>query len=132
MTIFTGELYPFQVEGVAFLTGRRRRLLADDVGLGKTVQIAAAIGQLWDVELSRDSGLRVLYVTAANLVGQTVAELQARLPSLTVVGSIGHRPLRPLSLGHLPDVLVTSHEFVHSQLTLVMSRAPRLVVVDEA
>ncbi len=52
MTRFTGSLHPFQIEGVRFPTTANRRLLADDVGLGKTIQIAAAIGALWDPELS--------------------------------------------------------------------------------
>jgi SNF2 family DNA or RNA helicase len=37
------SLYPFQREGVRFLTGRRAALLADDMGTGKTVQTLAAI-----------------------------------------------------------------------------------------
>ncbi len=36
------RLYPYQVEGVAFLAGRGRALLADDMGLGKTLQAIAA------------------------------------------------------------------------------------------
>ncbi|MGA1199598.1 MAG: SNF2-related protein [Candidatus Latescibacterota bacterium] len=30
-------LFPHQVEGVAFLLGRRRAILADDMGTGKTL-----------------------------------------------------------------------------------------------
>ena len=37
-------LYPHQVEGLAFLLGRRRAILADDMGLGKS--IAAALGSV--------------------------------------------------------------------------------------
>ena len=36
-------LYPFQVEGVEFLASGTRRLLADDQGTGKTVQVLAAL-----------------------------------------------------------------------------------------
>ena len=32
-------LYPHQVEGLAFLLGRRRAILADDMGLGKPVKV---------------------------------------------------------------------------------------------
>jgi SNF2 family DNA or RNA helicase len=31
------SLYPHQVEGVAFLLGRRRSLLTDDMGLGSAL-----------------------------------------------------------------------------------------------
>jgi SWI/SNF-related matrix-associated actin-dependent regulator of chromatin subfamily A-like protein 1 len=36
-------LYPHQVEGVAFLLGRHRAILADDMGLGKTRQAIVAL-----------------------------------------------------------------------------------------
>ena len=36
-------LYPHQIEGVAFLLGRQRALLADDMGLGKTRQSVIAM-----------------------------------------------------------------------------------------
>ena len=36
-------LYPHQIEGVAFLLGRQRSILADDMGLGKTRQSAIAM-----------------------------------------------------------------------------------------
>ncbi len=36
-------LYPHQVEGIAFLLGRSRSILADDMGLGKTRQSALAM-----------------------------------------------------------------------------------------
>ena len=38
-----GGLFPHQVEGVAFLLGRSRAILADDMGLGKTRQALAAL-----------------------------------------------------------------------------------------
>src|SRR5919106_1002149 len=36
-------LFPHQVEGVAFLLGRTRAILADDMGLGKTRQAIVAL-----------------------------------------------------------------------------------------
>ena len=40
------ELYPFQKEGVKFLTSRRSALLADVPGLGKTVQALKAVERI--------------------------------------------------------------------------------------
>jgi SNF2 family DNA or RNA helicase len=37
------SLYPHQIEGIAFLLGRRRSLLTDDMGLGKTRQSIIAM-----------------------------------------------------------------------------------------
>jgi SNF2 family DNA or RNA helicase len=122
-----GHLHPFQASGVRFLVERKRSLLADDVGLGKTVQIAAAIGQLWECELSRSPGIAVLYVTTAALVEQTTAELRQRLPSLSVT-AVGGRA----NTGQPANVLVISHEFAHANPALIRSHEPYLVVVDEA
>ena len=36
-------LFPHQIEGVAFLLGRTRAILADDMGLGKTRQAIVAL-----------------------------------------------------------------------------------------
>ena len=38
------QLFPYQEEGVAFLTSRFHALLGDDMGLGKTIQVIAS----WD------------------------------------------------------------------------------------
>jgi len=40
------ELFPYQLEGVNFLTKRKRALLADDMGLGKTPQAICAAKEL--------------------------------------------------------------------------------------
>ncbi len=39
-------LFPHQIEGVAFLLGRRRAILADDMGLGKSRQAIVALRHL--------------------------------------------------------------------------------------
>lgn len=40
------ELFPYQREGVALLTERRRQILGDEMGLGKTIQALYAIDNL--------------------------------------------------------------------------------------
>lgn len=42
----TMKLYPFQEEGVRFLTDRSRAYLADEMGLGKTAQVIVAAGEV--------------------------------------------------------------------------------------
>src|SRR5262245_18411936 len=39
-------LFPHQIEGVAFLLGRTRAILADDMGLGKTRQAVVSLRHL--------------------------------------------------------------------------------------
>ncbi len=111
MSTFVGELLPHQEAGLAFLLTQPRCILADEVGLGKTVEAAAPIGALADsgdlrrpalpAELyTRAPGrtlppLPVLWITAAGLVAQTVAELRRFLPLLAVepvvTGTVGDK-----------------------------------------
>jgi len=69
---FRGELYPFQKKGVGFLVTRKSCLLADELGLGKTVQSIAASLEL------RNRGLasRVLIFCPKTLIRQWHAEIR--------------------------------------------------------
>ena len=159
MSTFAGKLLPHQLAGLEFLLAEPRAVLADEVGLGKTVQAAALIGALADAgELRRPAPpaepvswgkrprslppLPVLWVTAAGLVAQTVAELRRFLPALGVVpvltGTVGDRADRERMEAFLrehpdgPDVIVTTHALAESRQKHYEAMDPGLVVVDEA
>lgn len=70
-------LLPYQLEpAIAMVSGRSCRfLLADSVGLGKTIQAGLVIAEL----LARDRDARVLIVTPAGLRDQWREELRERL-----------------------------------------------------
>jgi superfamily II DNA or RNA helicase len=68
-------IYAFQLEpALAMLAGRRRILIADDVGLGKTIQAALMIAET----LERCTDARVLVIAPASLVAQWSGELHDR------------------------------------------------------
>lgn len=156
---FRGELLPHQREGLEFLLAQPRCVLADEVGLGKTVQVAALIGALADSgQLRRptpapeDLGYRssvrmlpplpVLWITSAGLVQQAVSELERFLPGLAVVpvlsGLTGNRTDRERMVKLLedhpngPDVIVTTHALADSRRQPFEDLRPVVVVVDEA
>ena len=66
-------LYPHQLEGVAFLLGRRRALLTDDMGLGKTRQSIIALTE------ASERG-PYLVVCPASLKRNWVREIEIVLP----------------------------------------------------
>lgn len=67
------DLYPYQEEGVTFLTSRRRALLADEPGLGKTVQTIRA---------AQKAGMhRILVICPKTAVPNWFAEFEKWWPS---------------------------------------------------
>lgn len=141
---FRGDLQPHQAEGVHWLLQRPRALLADDVGLGKTVQALALIGTLFETDQLPHAGrnrlCRVLWLTDATLVEQTMAEVETFLPNFTVLGSTdpamasGGRAqqLRKRSFPSGVDILVMSYEQAHSRRQWLEQFSPSMLVLDEA
>lgn len=97
------DVLPYQLEpALAILNGARRVLLADEVGLGKTVQAGLVLAEL----LRRNPQTRALVLAPAGLGDQWVAELadrfdircsiadRARLDALARMGAHGDNPWR--------------------------------------
>src|SRR6185437_9343895 len=123
-------LYPYQVEGVAFLASRGRALRADEMGLGKTAQAIAAM-----VRLMRKEGVRrTLIVCPASLKRQWQREIP-RFTDLVPSGVAvvdGPREERRQRYQDPPAILVTSYELARADEAYLVALAPDLVVVDEA
>jgi superfamily II DNA or RNA helicase len=124
------KLYPYQVEGVAFLASRGRALLADEMGLGKTAQAIAALAQL----TRRGEVRRTLIVCPASLKHQWLREIRqfTNLGEDDVVVVSGGREERRARYAEAPAVLVTSYELARTDEREILDLAPDLVVLDEA
>ncbi|HET9595370.1 MAG TPA: SNF2-related protein, partial [Anaeromyxobacteraceae bacterium] len=124
------KLYPYQVDGVAFLASRGRALLADEMGLGKTVQAIAALRHL----ARRGEVARTLIVCPASLKHQWIREIRQFTgmgeDEIALVG--GTREQRLARYADAPAVLVTSYELVRADERELAALAPDLLVLDEA
>ena len=131
------DILPHQLEPVmAMLSGRTRVLVADDVGLGKTVQAGLVIAEL----LRRDLASRVLVLVPGPLRDQWTDELTLRfgltclagdrvgLDDLARAGAVGDNPWRRSGVWLAsPDFLKQPH------VTGALPVDPwDLVVIDEA
>lgn len=90
MTIFQGDLRPYQQDGVQWLLrrmkGRVGALLADDMGLGKTVEVIAALSRLQE---ENQFGGPVLIVAPLSVVGNWEREFHRFNPTLTIGSHLG-------------------------------------------
>jgi superfamily II DNA or RNA helicase len=129
-------LLPYQLEpALAMLQGARRVLIADEVGLGKTIQAGVVIAEL----VRRLSSGRILIVAPAALVTQWSEELlqrfriptrtadRDRLDALARAGARGENPWRQ------NGVWLTSLDYIKQRhvLDALPACAWDLVVFDE-
>ncbi len=122
------RLYPYQVEGVAFLAAGERTLLADDMGLGKTVQAISAAA--W---MREEEGVeRVLVICPASLKHQWAREVRkfTDLDAEVIQGNVRARAAR---YRRRRTFTIVNYELVlrdHAEINRRL--APDLIILDEA
>jgi ERCC4-related helicase len=127
------DLNPHQIEAAVFALQSplsKGVILADEVGLGKTIEAGIVLCQYW-AERRR----RLLVITPASIRKQWALELQEKfnLPAVVLdaksyrdAQKAGHDPLRP------DAVLVCSYYFANRLRDDIRGIAWDLVVIDEA
>jgi len=122
------KLFPYQVEGVAFLASNGRALLADDMGLGKTLQSITAA--FW---LHRYANVqKVLIICPASLKGQWAREIEkfTGMQSQIVQGN-AHKRLQQYRNNAL--FVIMNYETAIPDLEAINTMvAPDLIILDEA
>jgi hypothetical protein len=116
-----GELKPFQRAGVAYALARRRAFLADEQGLGKTIQALAA--------LEADGAYPAVVVCPASLKLNWLRELERWLPRRTV-NLLGGGERGAAARG--PDVTIVNYDVLARRLAELSEPAPRALVLDES
>ncbi len=114
-----GTLEPFQRAGVRYVLDARRTFLADEQGLGKTVQALAA--------LEADDAWPAVVVCPASLKLNWEREAERWLPhrSRAVVSGRGGTP-------PAVDLTILNYEIVEAHSPALRAGRPRALVVDES
>tara|TARA_R110000744_G_scaffold265790_1_gene379841 strand:+ start:59 stop:2134 length:2076 start_codon:yes stop_codon:yes gene_type:complete len=116
------ELYPFQYVGVQFAQlSFGRALIADDMGIGKTIQALAYIA------LNQDK-LPALVVCPANVKYNWANECKAWLPKLSVAVIEGR------SKGEIPeaDIIICNYDIMSGRANDLLDMKINIVVCDES
>ena len=116
-----GELKPFQRAGVAYLLAQRRAFLADEQGLGKTIEALAT--------LEADDAYPAIVVCPASLKLNWIREIERWLPgrptqTLTGMGSGGPIPAA--------DITVVNYDILAARGEALAAMGPKAVVLDES
>ena len=128
------DLNPHQVDAALFAFRSplsKGALLADEVGLGKTIEAGLVLSQKW-AERKR----RILVITPSNLRKQWYQELTEKffltcriLESKSYNAAIKVGQFRPFEG---PEIVICSYQFAKSKAADVHALAWDLVVIDEA
>ena len=116
-----GELKPFQRAGVSYLLAQRRAFLADEQGLGKTIEALAS--------LEADAAYPAIVVCPASLKLNWLRELERWLPGRSAQALAGTRADAPIEPA---DVTVVNYDIVTARLPALQALSPRALVLDES
>ncbi len=117
--VLGGELAPFQWAGVRYVLDARRAFLADEQGLGKTVEALAA--------LEADGAYPAVVVCPASMKLGWQREASRWLPHRSVVIVEGRAAVPPSA-----EITILNYELVAAHRDALARRRPRAIVVDES
>jgi len=113
------NLHPFQVDGVHFILAKRRALIGDVVGLGKTVQALAALemAQMWPAIVVCPNGLKYNWRL----------EVEKWLPDRRVKICNGTKP----ELHYGEDIVIINYDILSARVDELVSLRPKALIFDE-
>jgi hypothetical protein len=116
-----GELKPFQRAGVAYLLEQRRAFLADEQGLGKTIEALAT--------LEADDAYPAVVVCPASLKLNWMREIERWLPGRTVQALTGMGTNAPIPSA---DITVVNYDILAARGPALAALKPKALVLDES
>jgi SWI/SNF-related matrix-associated actin-dependent regulator 1 of chromatin subfamily A len=119
-----GELHPFQRAGVRYALERRRTFIADEQGLGKTVQALAT--------LESDGAFPAVVVCPASMKLTWERESRHWLPDRSVTVLDGRAETGWTDDAEEAEIVVLNYDILEAHLERLTAREPRAVVFDES
>jgi SWI/SNF-related matrix-associated actin-dependent regulator of chromatin subfamily A-like protein 1 len=119
-----GELHPFQRAGVRYALARRRTFIADEQGLGKTVQALAT--------LEADNAFPAIVVCPASMKLTWEREAGIWLPNRRVAVLDGRTDATWSAATEQAEILVLNYDILEAHLRRLLDHAPRALVLDES
>jgi SWI/SNF-related matrix-associated actin-dependent regulator of chromatin subfamily A-like protein 1 len=122
--VLGGELHPFQRAGVRYALERRRTFIADEQGLGKTVQALAT--------LEADGAFPAVVVCPASMKLTWERESLRWLPHRSVAVLDGRTQSTWAGAAERAEILVLNYDILGAHQERLVARAPRALVLDES
>jgi len=123
-----GELKPFQRAGVSYLLAQRRAFLADEQGLGKTIEALAT--------LQADGAFPAVVVCPASLKLNWLREIERWLPQRSARALVGTAADGRVGAADgragAADITVVNYDIVAARVDELRELAPRALVLDES
>ncbi len=116
-----GELKPFQRAGVSYLLAQRRAFLADEQGLGKTIEALATI--------EAANAYPAIVVCPASLKLNWLRELSHWLPARSVQMLAGNGAGAPIPAA---DVTIVNYDILAPRLQELSAVQPNALILDES
>jgi len=117
--VLGGELAPYQWSGVRYALDARRAFLADEQGLGKTVEALAA--------LEADGAYPAIVVCPASMKLVWEREASRWLPHRSVALVHGRAPVPPAG-----EITIVNYDIVAAHRVALARRRPQALIVDES
>jgi SWI/SNF-related matrix-associated actin-dependent regulator of chromatin subfamily A-like protein 1 len=122
--VLGGELHPFQRAGVRYALEQRRTFIADEQGLGKTVQALAT--------LERDGAFPAVVICPASMKLTWERESLHWLPDRSVAVLDGRAEAGWTDEAEAAEIVVLNYDILEAHLERLAARRPRAVVYDES
>jgi SWI/SNF-related matrix-associated actin-dependent regulator of chromatin subfamily A-like protein 1 len=119
-----GELHPFQRAGVRYALERRRTFIADEQGLGKTVQALAA--------LEKDDAFPAVVICPASMKLTWQRESLKWLPDRSVAVLEGRTESGFGEEAENAEIVVLNYDILEAHADRLMDRNPKALILDES